>query len=247
MPRKGFWRAFVGSLVLLASSVDADTGRLAIIIDDIGYSLERGERSLALPGPLTVAVLPFTPHAKTLASMANDANVDVIIHQPMQSLAFAHDEAGSLTADMSIDAFKASLTRSLDSVPYAVGVSNHTGSLLTTHRDAMGLLMSEVGHRGLFFVDSRTTHHTVALEVAMDQGVPATKRDVFLDHVIERTALEQQFARALGIARRQGHAVLIAHPHDLSLEFLEQVLPALSDYGMQSVRVSTLTHEDPSF
>jgi polysaccharide deacetylase 2 family uncharacterized protein YibQ len=243
MSAKRLSRAFAGSLVLLTASAVADNHKLAVIIDDLGYSVERGKRALALPGPLTVAVLPFTPHAETLAAMANDAEVDVIIHQPMQSLALGHNDAGTLTAEMSAEVFRASVGRALDAVPHAVGVSNHTGSLLTTHRGAMVWFMTEVDHRGLFFVDSRTTHHTVALEVAMDHGIPATKRDVFLDHVMDRTAMEQQFARALAIAKRQGHAVLIAHPHDASFEFLEQVLPLLADYDMQAVRVSTLTRK----
>ena len=246
MPGKRLWCALVCSLVLATSAI-AEDHKLAVIIDDLGYSIERGKRALALPGPMTVAVLPFTPHAQTLAAMANDAHVDVLIHQPMQSLALAYDDEGTLTTAMSAEVFRASVGRSLDAVPYAVGVSNHTGSLLTTYRDAMGWFMTEVDHRGLFFVDSRTTHHTVALEVAINHGVPATKRDVFLDHVMDRSAMEQQFARALGIARRQGHAVLIAHPHDLSLEFLEQVLPGLADYDTRAVRVSTLTRNTPAF
>ena len=245
LPGKRQWCALV-SLLAFSASVIAEDHKLALIIDDLGYSIERGKRALALPGPLTVAVLPFTPHARTLATMANDAQVDVLIHQPMQSLAF-DDDTGTLTTDMSAEVFRASVGRAFDAVPFAVGVSNHTGSLLTTYPDAMRWFMAEVDHRGLFFVDSRTTHHTVALEVAINHGVPATKRDVFLDHVMERSAMEQQFARALHIARRQGHAVLIAHPHDLSLEFLEQVLPILADYDTHAVRVRTLTLDKPVF
>ncbi|MFB3104567.1 MAG: divergent polysaccharide deacetylase family protein, partial [Pseudomonadales bacterium] len=59
--------------------------------------------------------------------------------------------------------------------------------------------------------------------------VPAAKRDVFLDHHLKLEAIEVEFKRALGIARKNGHAVLIAHPHRVSLDFLETAMANLPD------------------
>ena len=36
---------------------------LVLIIDDIGHRLDTGRASALLPGKLTLAVIPFTPHA----------------------------------------------------------------------------------------------------------------------------------------------------------------------------------------
>ena len=60
--------------------------QLALIVDDLGYSMAQGRRVIALPGPLTVAVLPFTPNARALADLATAAGKEVILHQPMQPL-----------------------------------------------------------------------------------------------------------------------------------------------------------------
>ena len=43
---------------------------IAIIVDDLGYDLERGHRILQLPGAITISILPFTPHARELAEQA---------------------------------------------------------------------------------------------------------------------------------------------------------------------------------
>ena len=41
---------------------------VAIIIDDIGISLEKGRRAIQLPGNVTYALLPYAKHSITLAN-----------------------------------------------------------------------------------------------------------------------------------------------------------------------------------
>jgi polysaccharide deacetylase 2 family uncharacterized protein YibQ len=151
-----------------------------------------------------------------------------------------HTTPGTLTTAMPLESFRSTLGRALDALPQAIGVSNHTGSLLTARRGAMISLMAEVHSRGLFFLDGRTTADTVAREVAAESGVPALRRDVFLDNHLDALAISSEFERAIEIARRQGHAVLIAHPHDLSLELLETLLPTLTARGVAQIPLTQL-------
>ncbi len=145
-----------------------------------------------------------------------------------------------MTIAMDGTLLRQALRKSLARVPHAIGVSNHTGSLLTSNPESMAWLMEEVHAQGLFFLDSRTTNETVAEQSARAAGVPIISRDVFLDHVVEPQAIAHQFDRALRLARRQGFAVLIGHPHDATLSLLERELPSLASRGFQSVPVRTL-------
>jgi uncharacterized protein len=96
------------------------------------------------------------------------------------------------------------------------------------------------------FLDSRTTAATVAYAMAREARIPALERDVFLDHHPHPQAIAAAFQRALAIARQQGHAVVIAHPHDASLAFLEQALARLpSDYRLVELR-ELATRRDPA-
>src|SRR5690606_14684970 len=97
--------------------------------------------------------------------------------------------------------------------------------------------------RDLMFLDSRTTAATVAYGMAREARIPAAKRDVFLDHVPEPEALEREFQRALTIAARQGHAVIVAHPYDVSLEFLGRHLRRLPA-GVSLVSLRRLAERD---
>jgi hypothetical protein len=190
---------------------------------------------IELPTPVTLAVLPFTPNAAALAAQAREAGKDVIPHQPMQARRSGRQEPGTLTTAMDGALLRRALRKSLARVPHAIGVSNHTGSLLTTSPRSMACHA-----QGLFFLDSRTTHETVGRESARASGVPSIKRDVFLVHLVEPQAIAREFDRALRLARRQGFAVLIGHPHDETLSLLERELPALPSRGFQLVPVRAL-------
>ena len=202
---------------------------LALVIDDVGYSKVRGERAIALPGNITIAVLPFTPHAQALASAASARGKDVIVHQPMEPHPSAHArrEHDTLTLTMPEHEFDAMVARALETIPERVGLSNHTGSLLTQHREPMRRLMRTLGERGLYFLDSRTSAGTVAMQVAREMGVPAVRRDVFLDHDKHPAAIAAAFNKAVRIARYQGRAVLVGHPYPETLDFLEHRLTDL--------------------
>lgn len=247
---------FAQSLIaLLAATWGSLHGaELAVVIDDIGYSVERGMRAIRLPGPITVAVLPFAPNTEILARRAIQAGKDVIIHQPMQPHPARHvrPEAGTLELGMPNSEFDDLLNAALNAVPDSIGLSNHTGSLLTQHREPMFRLMQRLNGRGLFFLDSRTTADTIALDVARELGVPAVKRDVFLDNDPSPRAIEYEYRRAIALARRNGTALLIAHPYAVSLRYLEERLAALPQ-GVKLVAAQELTRratvaqqQDPS-
>ena len=90
------------------------------------------------------------------------------------------------------------------SVPHAIGVNSHRGSLLTQHPGHMAWLMEEITERGnLIFVDSYTTHESIALRLAKESGVPAVKRDVFLDPDDSRETVVREFARLKKLGRHR--------------------------------------------
>jgi polysaccharide deacetylase 2 family uncharacterized protein YibQ len=214
---------------------------IALIIDDIGDSLYLGLRAVHLPGAVTCAFLPHTGHAQQLAIAAHNLNKEVMLHLPMESKDGENPGPGTLNLSMTRAEFITTFRDDLAAIPYAAGVNNHMGSLLTSHPRHMSWLMNEINQRGdLFFVDSRTTEATVAQRVAQESGVPNLRRNVFLDNDQRPEAIARQFSRLLDLAKRHGHAVAIGHPHPATLAFLEQQLPRLNEQGVQLISISQL-------
>jgi polysaccharide deacetylase 2 family uncharacterized protein YibQ len=235
------------ALALFAPQGFAETRpRIAIIIDDLGYQLEAGRRAIQLPGPVAFAVLPQTPHGQRLARFAHDRGKEVLLHLPLEAVEQQGPvEPGGITLDMSREAFRFTFAEALEAVPFAIGVSSHRGSLLTRHPGHMAWLMQEINERGgLFFIDSYTTHESVALRVATEAGVVATRRDVFLDHERSVEAVTQELQRLKSVARRKGYAVGIGHPFPETLDVLEKELPGLEAAGFEVVTISTLLRQE---
>jgi polysaccharide deacetylase 2 family uncharacterized protein YibQ len=230
------------TMLLVAQSAAAPLPRIAIIIDDLGYQLEAGRRAIDLPGPLAFAVLPGTPQGRRLAQIANERGKEVLMHLPLESVENREfPEPGALLLDMSRTTFAATFTSAIATVPFAVGVSSHRGSLLTRHPGHMGWLMEEIRAReNLFFIDSYTTHESVALRIAAESGVTATKRDVFLDHDRSSEAVTREFERLKSMAQKRGSAVAIGHPFEETLDVLERELPKLQAEGFELVTISEL-------
>ena len=212
---------------------------IGLVIDDVGYTLALGLRVVSLPGPLACSIIPYTPYATQLAEAAHRAGKEVMLHLPMESRDGSYLGPGGLNHTMTHTELSRVLRADLALVPYVRGVNNHMGSLLTQDAHAMSWVMAEIKqHDGLFFIDSRTTAATVALDAAQEAGLSATRRDLFLDNVPQASAIRTQFARLVALARVQGTAIGIAHPRPVTVEVLEEVLPRLSALGVRLALVS---------
>ena len=211
---------------------------IAIVIDDMGKRMDVGQRVLALPGPVACAFLPRENHTFKLAEQANRHGREVLLHLPMDSVDGRPLDDGAVTLEMTKSQFVGTVLDNLRRVPHVIGVNNHMGSLLTRHPGHMRWLM-EAMHRQdpLFFVDSRTTTATVALQVAEENGIPGIRRNVFLDNSPDEKDIAFQFDRLVALAREQGSALAIGHPYPQTLAVLEQRLPQL---GWQGVRLASV-------
>jgi len=175
-----------------AQAAPANKAYMSIIIDDLGQSSERDNRTLALPGPVTMAVMPDTPHATAFARQAHKAGKTVILHMPMDPATGPY----AWHPEVALTELARRLDAALAKVPYAAGINNHMGSRMTAQRQPMAWLMGELQQRHLFFVDSRTSAATVAAAEAQRIGLANVSRDVFLDDVRTTEAITAQLQDA---------------------------------------------------
>ncbi len=225
--------------LVLASAARADgPATLVIIIDDIGNHYESGLRAVNLPGKLNLAFLPLTPESTKLAELTRAAGKEVLLHAPMSNLHNKPLGPGALTTGMGREELVGTLNRSLSALPHVAGVSNHMGSELTTQRQPMEWVMSVLSHRGLYFVDSRTSKHTLAATIAEEYEIPHLSRQVFLDNEISRDAIADSFRRLLAKADAEGLGVAIGHPYPETLDYLQEILPTLEASGYRLALIS---------
>ena len=220
----------------------ARPARMAIIIDDGGNNSGHSERILALDNRLTLAILPNTPAAVDTAERGAALGFEIMLHMPMETDS-ASEEAveGTLFTAMGKAEIQKLTHAALDQIPHVAGLNNHTGSKFTSNKKKMGYCLDVVKERGLFFVDSYTTHTSVAYQTAVEMGVPAARRDVFLDNEMTVEAVRAQFAVLVEAAKRQGAAIGIGHfQSPATAKVLAEEIPKLADANIELVHASEL-------
>lgn len=214
--------------------------RIAIVIDDVGYDLSLLQRFLQLDVPLTFSILPNLPYSTASAKLARKAGKTVILHMPMQPEREVTMDDSFITVDLSPSEVASKIEKALRSVPGAVGVSNHMGSLATQKEEIMNAVMSTLAKHNLFFLDSLTTSNSVGVETALKAGVQALKRDVFIDNKGDPQYILGQMEQLASLALKKGEAIGIGHLKETTLEGITLALPHLEEKGIEVVPLTEL-------
>lgn len=175
--------------------------------------------------------------------MAHRQGREVILHLPMEPLnRRVNPGPGALLVSMSSDQIRLSVTAALDTSPYFDGLNNHMGSRLTQDAKAMGIVLSVLKDRKLFFIDSMTINTSVGWKEARRMMVPTCKRDVFLDDNLLAAAIRSQIAKAVEIAKVRGAALAIGHPREITLRTLQAAASYFRQEGVEMVFAHDLVH-----
>ena len=206
--------------------------------------LKQAREVLSLPAKVTFAVMPGLPQSRKVAEMATQNNRDVLIHLPMEYRGKNGKPApGMLRSDMTPMEFLTTVSDDVASVPGAIGINNHEGSLLTENKEAMKFLMAELKARNLMFLDSLTSPKSVAYATAKEFGLKSAKRDVFLDNNSNDPAsIQKQLDELVEVARKNGKAVGIGHPHPATINELRKWLADADSQGVKIVPMSKIVN-----
>jgi hypothetical protein len=218
--------------------------KVAIVIDDLGDSVEAARAVLALEPAVTVAVLPFRAASVAVAAAAIDRGREVILHLPLEPERASEMDGGAafLRTGMPPARLEERLEMSLRAVPYIVGVNGHMGSRFTRDGLAMEALLGALRARGLFFLDSRTSPASVAAPIARRIGLPFAERSLFLDHHPAATAVGDALSELAATARVHGEAIGVGHPRRATIAALDHWLRAAASEGLDVVPLSALVH-----
>jgi polysaccharide deacetylase 2 family uncharacterized protein YibQ len=205
-------------------------GKLAILLDDGGQRLNLVPVAANLPAEIGFAILPFLPKSSETAVALHKAGHEIWLHLPMEPENYPANDPGpgAILMSMTPDELRTTLHSAINNIPHAIGVKTMTW------------IMQDLKSRGMAFIDSRTTVHTVAEEAAQAQGVPTNRRHVFLDNERSAAAIRTQLDEAIYRSRMEGEIIAIGHLDPVTVEVLSQELPALSALGADLVKPSDL-------
>ncbi len=215
---------------------------VAVIIDDLGHSRAAARPFLEMPYPVALSFLPGRPHTVELAKEAHKNGKTLLLHLPMEPLGYPETDPGpgAILLSQNRAQIQSIIEDDLASLPGIVGLNNHMGSRATADERVMEAVLSLVGSKGLFFVDSRTTAQTVALSKAREMGIPCVCRDVFLDNVADSAAIDAKVDELLDLALERGWAVGIGHPRPLTAEAMSRLAAKAEERGVNWISLESM-------
>lgn len=207
--------------------------RVAIIIDDVGNSLDELKPYLELPMPITFAVMPQREYSRESVEQIQAAGQFYIMHQPMQPVGDQDPGAGAILVGMDREEVRETMERNLASLGGAPGINNHMGSKVTADPETMEYVLGYLKEQGMFFLDSLTIGNSVGAEVAEALQLPyAVRNSMFLDNNRERDYVERALRSGFDIAANTGRAVMIGHVWDETLaNLLLELYPEFDQAG----------------
>jgi polysaccharide deacetylase 2 family uncharacterized protein YibQ len=116
------------------------------------------------------------------------------------------------------------------------------GSKITTNPNFMNIILGQIQEKNLYFIDSRTTAHTIAFEMARQMGIPTASRNVFLDGEVNEEYIKKQLHSLFRLASRTGQAIGICHPSSQTLKVLRENFHLAGQYDLQPVYASQIVN-----
>jgi uncharacterized protein len=215
--------------------------KIALIIDDIGFSRSRLDMFLEIETMMTYAVLPRLPLSFKLAEEINELGYEVMLHQPMEPVNASVDPGpGAVYVGDDEQKIGRVLQENISEFPFAKGINNHMGSRFTACTREMTDVIRTIKDKGLFFVDSLTTNHSTGYQTAINLQVATARRNIFLDNSEDVYAISAQLNKLKSFAERAGYAVGIGHPYPETAKAIALFKASLVDSNIQLVKISDL-------
>ncbi|MDQ1324879.1 MAG: hypothetical protein QG564_2 [Campylobacterota bacterium] len=206
----------------------AKRAKLVIIIDDVSNA-QQLKKIRSLPLKLTPSIFPPSEFSSSSDRLAYGLK-HYMVHLPMESGSVQMNKMHkTLKVSDAPQKVRARIKEIRKLFPTARYLNNHTGSVYTSNAKAMEVLYPVLRENGFVFVDSRTSAKTKVRQIAHAYKDLYIYRDTFLDNVQNINAIHKQLKRAVKIAKKNGHAIAIAHPHTLTMQALESAQDILRE------------------
>ncbi|MCM8815247.1 MAG: divergent polysaccharide deacetylase family protein [Candidatus Omnitrophica bacterium] len=217
--------------------------KIALILDDAGWNPDVITWVKKIKVPLTLAILPESPFGLQIAKqIASLENTEAILHIPLEPENTRDETKASqeyLTTKMTNEEIVEKLEQYMKKFEsYVCGVNHHMGSRFTANKEKMEVFLQKIKERNLLYIDSLTTSNSTGYTLARQMGIPAARRDIFIDNPAEYGEIIKTLDAAAKIAEKKGMVIAIGHVRTTTLKALNDKVPELERRGFQFIPVT---------
>lgn len=222
----------------------ADAPKLAILIDDCGYSVPLAKRLAAIKYPVTFAILPYLPHDTETAEIARAGGKTVFLHFPMEPLSYPDTDPGkgAVLLNMPPSIIEAQADNNVKRIGKLDGFNNHMGSAFTESETKMEQVLGFMKKHTDTYIDSYTSGKSVAYDVCLKQGMKCGQNRKFIDNENNETYIRKKIMEGVELAKKNGSLIMIGHLREETVRTLEKHLADVEKAGVRIVSIKELAH-----
>ena len=218
-----------------------DRPLVGIMVGSLGLSQSATLAAIQqLPGSITLGFNPYAPNLQDWINQARAGGHEVMLQLPMEPFDYPENDPGPHTLLTSLDA-EANIERAewvLSRFVGYVGVTNYMGSRFTTSAGALKPVLDLVKYRGLMFLDSRASSHSIVGRMAREMGLVEASNSRFVDVVASRAAIDERLKELEVVAKAGNAAIGIAFPYPVTIERLAGWAAGLQSRGITLAPIS---------
>lgn len=226
-----------------AQNVDRRVARIAVVVGGLGISSATTNEAIAkLPESITLAFAPYGNDLAKLAARARGNGHEIMLQLPMEPFDYPDNDPGpqtllaSATREQNLDRLHWMMSR----IQGYVGVTNYMGARFSATEKAFTPVVSDIGKRGLIYLDDGSSPRSIAAQSAQATNTPFLKADLVVDASPTWADIDSALAKLEVIAASKGFAVGTATALPISVERIARWAKAAESRGIHIVPVSAI-------
>jgi len=226
-----------------AQNADRRAARIAIVVGGLGISNATTNEAIAkLPDSITLAFAPYGNELSKLAARARGTGHEILLQLPMEPFDYPDNDPGpqtmvsSATSEQNLERLHWMMSR----IQGYIGVTNYMGARFTATEKAFFPVLTDIGKRGLLYLDDGSSPRSVAAKSAQETKAPFLKADVVVDISPNWGDIDSALAKLEMIAADKGYAIGTATALPVSVERIARWAKAAEARGIRIVPLSAI-------
>jgi polysaccharide deacetylase 2 family uncharacterized protein YibQ len=219
--------------------------KIAILIGGLGVSENITTEAIAkLPANVSLGFAPYGGDLERWASRARGDGHEYMLQLPMEPFDYPNNDPGPQTLLTSEpDAVNLERLRwILGRMRGYVGVANFMGARFTSSEGSLTPVLTEIGRRGLMFIDDGSSPRSLSENLATKTGATAAEARVVIDAQTNPADIDAALARLEDIARTDGVAIGIGSALPVTVDRVGEWAKQLNSRGFVLVPVSAIVN-----
>jgi polysaccharide deacetylase 2 family uncharacterized protein YibQ len=216
--------------------------KIAILVTGLGIAQKTTEKAIALPGPISLAYVPFARKLKDWINISRNKGHEVMLTLPLEPADFPKSDPGpyalltSLSSEKNLERLNWIMSRATG----YTGFVNYMGSQFMSNEKLITPILSEIKNRGLLYIDTRESLLSVAPKLANGISMPFEAVDMVIDQTPGRASILRSLSKLESLAKQNGYAIAMIHAYPISLDRLRIWTRTLEGKGIALLPVSAL-------